>query len=59
MTCGGTTAVAANTASTAAVVLGPEAPAWLERHDVSARLVAADGSVLRTGGWPAHEEAAA
>ncbi len=60
VTCVGTTAVAANTASTAAVVLGPEAPAWLERHDVSARLVATDRSVLRTGGGrptrrPSHE----
>ena len=55
----GTTAVAANTASTAAIVLGDDAPAWLSDHGVTARLVAADGSVLRTGGWPADEERAA
>jgi len=59
VTCLGTTAVAANTASTAAIVLGHDAPAWLSRHDVAARLVAADGSVLRTGGWPADQEQAA
>ena len=58
-TCLGATSVAANTASTAAIVLGHDAPAWLERHDVAARLVSADGSVVRTGGWPADGEAAA
>ena len=55
----GTTAVAANTASTAAIVLGPDAPAWLSCHDVAARLVGADGTVVRTGGWPADVEGAA
>jgi thiamine biosynthesis lipoprotein len=55
-TCVGTTAVAANTASTAAIVLGADAPAWLEAHDVTARLVAADGAVRRTAGWPAPRE---
>ena len=59
VTCAGTTAVAANTASTAAIVLGDEAPAWLEEHGVAARLVAADGSTRRTGGWPHDEPAAA
>jgi thiamine biosynthesis lipoprotein len=59
VTCVGTTAVAANTASTAAVVLGPDAPAWLARHEVAARLVPTDGSVVRTGGWPANEVTAA
>ncbi len=48
----GATCTAANTASTAAVVLGQDAPAWLERHGVAARLVAADGRLVRTGGWP-------
>ena len=59
VTCRGATAVAANTASTAAIVLGPEAPDWLSDHGVAARLVAADGSVHRTGGWPADVEEAA
>ena len=44
--------LAANTASTAAVILGPRAPAWLEARGVHARLVAEDGSVVGVGGWP-------
>lgn len=47
----GRTAVAANTATTAAVVLGDGALDWLERKDVAARLVAQDGSMVRTPGW--------
>lgn len=47
------TCLAANTASTAAIVVGESAPAWLTEHGVAARLVANDGSVVRTGGWPA------
>ncbi len=57
--CAGGSAVAANTASTAAIVLGDDAPAWLSGHDVAARLVAADGSVVHIGGWPCGEEHAA
>jgi thiamine biosynthesis lipoprotein len=45
--------VAANTASTAAIVLGESAPRWLATHALPARLVAHDGSILRVGGWPA------
>ena len=45
------TCAAANTASTAAVVLGAEAPAWLESRGLPARLVALDGTVLRVAGW--------
>ncbi len=48
----GPSCVAANTTSTAAVVLGDAAPAWLRRAGASARLVAADGRVTRTGDWP-------
>lgn len=55
VTATGHTCVAANTASTAAMVLGPEAQAWLTRRRVAARLVAIDGRVLRLGGWPAPE----
>ena len=47
----GRTAVAANTASTAAIVLGERALAWLEERDVAARLVAQDGTVTATPGW--------
>lgn len=42
--------VAANTASTAAVVAGPSAPARL--HGLAARLVRRDGDVVRLGDWP-------
>jgi FAD:protein FMN transferase len=44
--------VAANTASTAAIVLGERAPQWLAARALPARLVAHDGSVVRVGGWP-------
>lgn len=46
------TCVAANTASTAAVVLGSDAPAWLTRRGHAARLVAADGTLTTLGDWP-------
>jgi thiamine biosynthesis lipoprotein len=42
----------ANTAATAAVVLGAKAPAWLAERGLPARLVAVDGRVTRTAGWP-------
>lgn len=44
--------VAANTASTAAIVRGTEATAWLLHCGLPARLVAADGRVVRVGAWP-------
>jgi thiamine biosynthesis lipoprotein len=43
----------ANTASTAAIVMGERATTWLAAGGVAARLVRADGSVVRIGGWPA------
>ena len=46
------TCVEANAASTAAIVLGDAAPAWLEKRGITARLVAQDGAVVRLGGWP-------
>jgi thiamine biosynthesis lipoprotein len=45
--------VAANTASTAAIVVGDDAPRWLSARGMTARLVAIDGSVVHVGGWPA------
>jgi thiamine biosynthesis lipoprotein len=48
----GHSCLAANTASTAAVVLGTDAPAWLAARGVTARLVAEDGSVTTVGAWP-------
>ena len=46
------TCVDANTASTAAIVLGREAPSWLGAQGLPARLVRADGTIVRVGGWP-------
>lgn len=50
--------VEANALSTAAIIRGTEAPAWLA--DVApARLVSAVGDVVTTGGWPAPTRLAA
>jgi thiamine biosynthesis lipoprotein len=48
----------ANTAATAAVVLGAKAPAWLAERGLPARLVAVDDRVITTAGWPAERGAA-
>jgi thiamine biosynthesis lipoprotein len=42
----------ANIASTAAIVLGRDGPGWLEARGLPARLVGADGTVVRVAGWP-------
>ncbi|MDQ2960988.1 MAG: FAD:protein FMN transferase [Candidatus Dormibacteraeota bacterium] len=52
VTCLGGTCLDANIAATAAIVLGPEAPRWLEQRSVPARLVREDGAVVCTTGWP-------
>jgi thiamine biosynthesis lipoprotein len=53
VTCAATNALEANAASTAAVVLGAEAHAWLEAHGIPARLdPAGGGPVVTTTGWP-------
>jgi FAD:protein FMN transferase len=52
-------ALAANVASTAAIVLGDEAVGWLEGRGIAARLVHRDGTVRRTEGWPAPRRTAA
>jgi thiamine biosynthesis lipoprotein len=44
--------VDANTASTAAVVLGEHAPRWLATAGLPARLVRYDDAVSRVAGWP-------
>jgi thiamine biosynthesis lipoprotein len=59
VTATGATCTAANTASTAAVVLGADAPQWLADHDVTARLVALDGTVHTVGPWPAADSRSA
>jgi len=44
--------VDANIASTAAIVMGRNAVAWLEANRLPGRLVALDGNVHRVAGWP-------
>jgi thiamine biosynthesis lipoprotein len=46
----------ANTAATAAVIRGRQAPAWLASLNLPARLVEQDGTVLTVAGWPADQE---
>ena len=52
------TCVGANTASTAAIVLGEDAEEWLQTASAAARLVHRDGRIHHLGGWPAREVAA-
>jgi thiamine biosynthesis lipoprotein len=47
------TCVDANAASTAAIVKGPKADAWLAGCGLPARLVRLDGSPVTVAGWPA------
>lgn len=46
------TCIDANIATTTAIVLGEQAPAWLERAGIAARLVSTGGEVLTLCGWP-------
>jgi FAD:protein FMN transferase len=55
----GATCVDANAASTAAVVLGADAAAWLGLRGLAARLVRHDGSAVLVGDWPRTEAEAA
>ena len=48
----------ANTASTAAVIRGADAPRWLDALGLPARLVATDGIVTTVAGWPAESSIA-
>ncbi|MDO9495531.1 MAG: FAD:protein FMN transferase [Nocardioides sp.] len=54
----GETCVAANTATTTALVLGADAPQWLASQNVTARLVARDGTVRTVGAWPEERNVA-
>jgi thiamine biosynthesis lipoprotein len=56
VTATGATCVAANTASTAAIVLGDKAVGWLAARDIPARLVDRNGLIVRTARWPEPEE---
>lgn len=47
----GVTAVEANAASTASVILGADAVRWLTEHQLPALLVDAEGSMQTTPGW--------
>jgi FAD:protein FMN transferase len=47
--------VDANIASTAAIILGERAAAWLGARRLAARLVSADGAIVYTSGWPKEE----
>jgi hypothetical protein len=49
--------VDANAATTASIVRGPIAPAWLTGLGLPSRLVSADGDVLAIGGWPQEQGA--
>jgi thiamine biosynthesis lipoprotein ApbE len=48
------TCVDANTASTAAIIRGPQALDWLSNLGLPARLVDTAGNVRTVGGWPAE-----
>jgi thiamine biosynthesis lipoprotein len=58
VTVAGATCLDANAASTAAVVLGADAPGWLADRGLPARLARLDGSTLAVAGWPCEREAA-
>ncbi len=53
-----TTCADANIASTAAVILGEAAPAWLAARGLPGRAVRRDGSVVLVGAWPEEARAA-
>lgn len=46
------TCLDANIASCAAILLGPDAPAWLAERNLPARLVSPAGAVTYVAGWP-------
>ncbi|GAA2159626.1 thiamine biosynthesis lipoprotein [Humibacillus xanthopallidus] len=52
VSCAGASSLEANAASTAAIILGEDAPEWLATQGIPARLDAVDGRVVRTLGWP-------
>lgn len=57
VTVAGRSCVEANVASTAAVVLGEAAPAWLAARGLPARLVATGGDVRTVAAWPGEAAA--
>jgi len=57
VTVAGSTALEANSASTAAIVLGREAPGWLVARALPALLLGVDGAWRHTSGWAGREAA--
>ena len=53
------TCVEANAASTAAIILGDDAAAWLESRNLSALLIDIDGTVTRCAAWPSRDRVGA
>lgn len=49
--------VDANIASTSSIILGGDAPGWLEQRRLPARLVDSNGAVTIVAGWPTPPEA--
>jgi thiamine biosynthesis lipoprotein ApbE len=45
----------ANTAATAAIIRGEQAPAWLASLELPARLVTQDGAIRTVAGWPVNQ----
>lgn len=54
----GPSAIKANTASTAAIILGEQATDFLVELGLAARLVRSDGTTLFVGDWPVEQAAA-
>lgn len=54
---GGPTCADANAASTAAIIRGESAPAWLDSRGIPARFVGRDARVVLAGGWPPARDA--
>jgi thiamine biosynthesis lipoprotein len=42
----------ANTAATAAIIRGQQAPAWLESLNLPARLISVEGTITTVANWP-------
>jgi thiamine biosynthesis lipoprotein len=55
VTATGVTCLAANTATTAAIVMGDAAVGWLTERDIPARLVNTEGRIVRTEQWPVRK----
>ncbi|MGV9713647.1 FAD:protein FMN transferase [Gordonia sp. NPDC003424] len=56
ITCAGPTALQANAAATAAVILGDDAIDWLTARHIPALLITTAGKRHRVGGWPLDDD---